>query len=199
MKNIYLAVWLLCMAVTALHAQEKAEMQGPPPTPKAMETPTNQWLIGKWHGFSKSTMGTTEDWMQVEWALDNQFLLFHYRSKTVKANPEAMQEMAEKMKMPLEDLEKMMQREYKGMGLTTFNPVTGKLVGFWFDNYRDISQGEGTQDEETGSSVMQWQSPTYKMERRTEKLSENKLKVTFKGTDTMGMSFEGTAIMEREK
>ncbi|GAB4376930.1 MAG: hypothetical protein Kow0042_23850 [Calditrichia bacterium] len=187
---------LLCAGLWAQESEQK-EMEIPTAPPQPLNDEWSNWLVGEWKGISQSNMGKSEEWMKIEKGLDGQFLIMHYKSKVIEANPEAMKKMQEQMKMSAEDMEKMMQSEYRGMGLSTINPMTGEMVGYWFDNYRDVSKGTGKM--EGNKSTAKWKSAFMEMERIVEKIDENKMKVTYSGKDAMGTEFSGTSELSRVK
>jgi len=195
-RYIYVVIFLVASSISAQEKEyNQEEMPMAPPQP--LNDSWNQWMVGEWAGTTTTEMGKSEDWMKVELAINNQFVLFHYRSKTVEVAPEMLKQMTRQMKISEEDARKIMMAEYQGMGLSTRDPKTGKLIGYWFDGYRDISHGTGTVEGDKNS--MHWKSPMIDMERTTEKIDENTMKITFSGKDAMGNEFTGISLLKRKK
>lgn len=166
-----------------------------PPAP--LEDDLCKWMVGEWEGWSTSPMGKSQDWQKVEWGLDNQFVVMHYKSKTSEVNEEAMKAWAESMKMSKEDMDKMKEMAYKGMGTLTVNPQNGEFVGYWFDNWRGTYKGTGKR--EGNKITMQWEGTMGTSERTIEKVSDDKMVWTFKEKDASGNLMEGRTELTRKK
>lgn len=188
---------MTCMARPLFGQEKQAD------TPPAMRPPTSladdfcTWMVGEWEGWTTSAMGKSQDWQKVEWGLDNQFIITHYTSKTVEANPEAMQSWAQAMNMSKEDMDKMMNMTYKGMGTTTINPASGEFMGYWFDNWRGIYKGSGKR--EGNKLSMMWEGAMGAELRTIEKISEDKSLVTFSYKDASGKVMEGRTELTRKR
>jgi len=162
-----------------------------PPKPLADDIFT--WMIGEWEGWSNSPMGKSQDWQKIEWGLDNQFLMTHYTAKTTEVNPEAMKA----MKMSKEDMDKMAKMVYKGMGPMTINPMTGEIVGYWFDNWRGSYKGTGKR---AGNKItMHWEGTMGSSERTIEKAGDDKMVMTYQEKDPTGKVVEGRTELTRKK
>ncbi len=190
-------IFLLALPLAAQESEKSEEGMSMMP-PKPLADDWHKWLVGEWEGESETTMGKTKDWMKVEWGPGKQFLVMHYKGKTIEVNEEMAAKAAEQMNMPMEQFKKMMMQDYYGLGVTTVNPQNGELMGYWFDSYRDISQGSG--ELKDSKSTMTWKSSAMgSMKRIVEKVSKDKMKVKMHGKDPAGMEWEGTATMQRKK
>lgn len=163
--------------------------------PKPLSGDFNNWIVGEWEGYSTSPMGKSKDVMTCEAVLDGQFLLITYEGKMIEHNDEMMKEMGEKMHMSDEAMEKMKEMSYKGMGLVTQNPQTGEMMGYWFDNWRGISEGAGSQ--EKGEQMMTWKGPMGTEIRTIKMTGRDNMVVTFKSSGPMG-EFEGKSEYTRK-
>lgn len=184
-----------------MEKQEKADMgkgmqEMPEMTPpKPLSSDWYKWMIGEWEGTSQSAMGETKDWIKFEWGLDKQFVVMHYKGVMVEPNEEMMKGMQEKMNMSDEDMSKMMEMPYKGMGVVTIDPKTGESTGYWFDNWRTVSTGKGKM-EGSNKMTMVWEGAMGTETRTTEKVDENKMVVNFKSSGPMG-EHEGRTELTR--
>ncbi len=195
-RYIYIVILLVGYNLSA-QEQELHPEDMPMAPPQPLNDSWSKWMVGEWAGTTTTEMGKSEDWMKVELAINNQFVLFHYRSKTVEVAPEMIKQMAQQMKISEEKARQIMMTEYQGMGISTRDPKTDKMVGYWFDGYRDIAQGNGMVEGE--KSKMHWKSPMVDLERVTEMVDENTMKITFSGKDVMGNVFTGTSLFKRRK
>jgi hypothetical protein len=191
---------VLAFFAASVQAQEKEKPKEAAPAmvpPQPLSDDFSDWMIGEWEGTTTSIMGTSKDWQKVEWGLDKQFLMTNYTSKTLGMTEEQKKKAAEMWGMSLEDIEKMTQMTYKGMGPMTMNPATGEYVGYWFDNWRGVYTGKGRRE---GNKVaITWEGPMGTEVRTTEKVSDDKMVVTFKSTDPKGNVMEGKTELTRKK
>lgn len=152
--------------------------------------PWMKWLAGEWEGTTESPMGTSKDWMKLEFALDGQFLIAHLKSETVTVNKE--------MAMQMGMTEEQMKAPYYGMGVFTIDPRTGESVDYWFDSMRGISSGKGKR--EGNVETTHWESAMGSEVRTLEKKGENDMVMTFKmtmpGSDA---AMEGKTVLKRKK
>ena len=156
-----------------------------------------KWMVGEWQGTGTSRLGKTKEWQKIEWALDNQFLLLHATSKITEMSSEQMDAAASAMKMSKEDIQKMKEMEYKGMGPLTVDPATGDFTGYWFDNWRGVYKGTGKLE---GTKItMTWQGAMGSEVRTFEKLGEDKMVVTFAEHSPDGTTMEGRAEYARAR
>ena len=201
MKKIALLFFtmLLFVALPSL-AQEKEKSKEAAPSmapPKPLSDDLCAWMVGEWEGSTTSPMGKSKDWEKVEWGLDKQFVLTQYTSQMVDMTDEQKTKAAQQMGMSRADLEKMMKMPYKGRGPLTINPATGEYVGYWFDNMRGIYKGSGKRE---GNKVsMTWEGPMGTEVRTVEKVSDDKMVITFKSTDPKGNVHEGKTELMRKK
>jgi len=202
-----LVLTLACAAILALIvsplptvAQEEKKMTQeamPMTPPKPLADDFHTWMVGEWEGWSTSPMGKSQDWQKIDWELDNQFVIVHYTAKPTETNPEGMKAMAEAMKMSKEDMDKMAKMAYKGMGPMTINPQTGEIVGYWFDNWRGAYKGTGKR--EGNKITMNWEGTMGTSERTIEKVSDDKMVMTYKEKDPSGKVMEGRTELTRKK
>ena len=212
MKKFLIVGLVICLGMSlSVFAQEKKEMKKETMKTEMQEEMTGEtqemtrpaplssdwlnWMIGEWEGTSESQMGKTKDWIKFEWGLDKQFVVIHYTGEMVEANEEMLKGWQEQMKMSDEDMEKMKNMSYKGMGVVTKDPKTGESMGYWFDNWRSVSKGKGKMESST-KGTMVWESAMGTETRTTEKVGENKMVVTFKSSGAMG-EHEGRTELTR--
>ncbi|MGH7454653.1 MAG: hypothetical protein ACRENG_25080 [bacterium] len=198
-KILVLSLALTTFLALPLFAQEKemAKEAMPMTPPKPLEDDFHKWMIGEWEGLTTSPMGKAQDWQKVEWGLDNQFVIVHYTSKWIEMNQESMKAMAEGTKMSKEDMDKMKNMVYKGMGLFTLHPMSGDFNGYWFDNWRGTYIGTGKRE---GNKVMAtWEGPMGTRTETLEKVSDDKMVVTFTQKDPSGKVMEGKTELTRKK
>ena len=103
-------------------------------------------------------MGESRDQVIFEFNYGGQFLMMHYKSE--RDNGTVM----------------------TGMGAIT-KTKGGKLVGYWIDSWRTMSEGKGNR--EGNISTIEWLTSEGVYVRTTEKVGENTMKVTglMKGAD----------------
>jgi len=83
------------------------------------------------------------------------------------------------------------------MGMMTINPANDELAAYWFDNYRGTYKGTGKR--EGMKIVTTWESPMGSETRVIEKVSDDKMVMTFKGKDPTGKEIEGRTELTRTK
>ncbi len=188
-KILVVIVVTVILAIMPVLAQEEAANM----PPKPLSDPFTEWTVGEWEGTSTSPMGTSHDQVKVEWGLDKQFTVMHYTSQSTEVNQDALKA----MNMSPEQIEAMKDMEYKGMGLSTLDPKTGKTVSYWFDNWRGMYHGEGTL--EGNVLTTKWEGPMGTSTRTMEKVSEDKMVMTMKETGPDGKSIEGKTELTRVK
>ncbi|MCB0304242.1 MAG: hypothetical protein KDI38_10725, partial [Calditrichaeota bacterium] len=74
----------------------------------------------------------------------------------------------------------------------------GALKGYWIDVMRTMSQGSGTLEGDS-KSTMQWTDAMGSHTRITEKLGEDKMRVTIKVTGPDGKPMEAMSEMTGKK
>ncbi len=68
-------------------------------------------------------------------------------------------------------------------------------MGYWFDNWRGVSKGKGKMVDEN-KMTMVWEGAMGTETRTTERVSENKMVVSYKSSGPMG-EFEGTSELTK--
>ncbi|MEK7729475.1 MAG: hypothetical protein AAB354_13755 [candidate division KSB1 bacterium] len=156
---------MLCLfAVSAISGFAQA-----PPAMTPIQDAFWESLIGKWEGWSESSMGKSADEVEFEWELQKQFL---------KTKVEA----------------KSGEMTYKMVGYSTID-ATGKITGHWFDSWRLVYASTETRN---GNKVtMRIEGGPGPVERTYEKVGEDKLVGTFKVTMN-GQTFEGRSELTRK-
>ena len=200
MKQILTLAMLSAISVLPIFAQEKEkpkEEAGSMMPPQALNDSLFTWMIGEWTGHTESPMGKTDDYQKIEWNLDNQFVIVSYDSKFTSLNADQIKSMASRMKMPEDEMRKMMAKGYKGLGEFTINPMNGEFMGYWFDNMRGVYKGMGKQ--EGAKLTTTWESPRGTETRTMEKMSDDKMVESFKETDPSGTVMEGKSEWTRKK
>lgn len=171
----------------AMEAQDAAESWTPPPSLKNNDW--MKWMVGEWEGTTESPMGTSKDWMKVEFALDGQFVIAHMKSEMTSVNKE--------MAMQMGMTEEQMKEPYYGMGVFTVDPKTGEAIDYWFDSMRGISTGKGMR--EGNVETTKWESAMGSETRTLEKKGENDMVMTFKMTmHGMDQAMEGKTVLKRK-
>jgi hypothetical protein len=76
-------VFTACLTLAAFAQEEKKMTQEGMPSMTMPKPLTNddfcKWMVGEWEGWTTSPTGKSQDWQKIEWGLDNQFLMTHYR------------------------------------------------------------------------------------------------------------------------
>jgi len=199
-KLLFLLIALFSFSLISVQAQEKEmkKEEMPPMTPpKPIDDDLFTWMVGEWEGQTEGTMGKTKDWQKIEWSLDKQFITVNYSSKITSMSPEQVKAMTESMKMTEDEVKKMMEMPYKGVGQFTLNPMNGEFMGYWFDNWRGVYKGIGKR--EGNKSTVTWEGPRGTSVRTMEREGDNKMVEIFKDTDQSGMVMEGKSEWTRKK
>ncbi len=181
---VALAVFAIGVAPLSLLAQMA------PPGP--LEDDLCKWMIGKWEGTTESSMGKSNDEMEVDWDLEHQFVNMHFSSKVAETDPAKLEAMAKAMGMTKEQV----QMPYKGQGFMTMNPQTKEFISYWFDSMRGMYQGKGKR--EGDKITTNWESPMGTEVRTIEKAGEDKMVMTFEGKDPQGNVMKGTTTLMRK-
>jgi hypothetical protein len=199
-RSILLLLAVLVISALPLLAQEKEKPKEAAPSmapPTALTDDMCAWMIGEWEGWTDSPMGKSQEWDKYEWGLDSQFVIMTTTSKATEMTEEQKAKAMETYGMSKEDVEKMMQMTYKGMGPLTINPATGEYMGYWFDNWRGVYKGTGNRD---GDKVtMTWEGPMGKETRTTEKVGDDKMVISIESTDMKGNVTKATTELTRKK
>jgi hypothetical protein len=180
---------LIFSAILVLGAPLPLLAQAPP---GPLQDDFYDWMTGKWEGATESPWGKANDEMEVDWDLEHQFLDVHYKSKIAETDPAKLEAMAKNAGMTKEQL----QAPYKIKVMMTANPETKEYLGYLFDSYRAVATGKGTRD--GNKMTMIWEGPMGNETRTIEKVSEDKLVMTFEGKDPQGNVMKGTTTMMRK-
>lgn len=168
MKKSMAMTWMAILIFAALPLFAQAP-------PAALQDDLYDWMVGKWEGSTESAMGKSNDEMEVDWDLEHQFLDVHYKQKMGEGTA-AM--------------------TYKGRGMLTVNPQTKEYVGHWFGSFRDISTGKGSR---TGNKLtMTWEGGAGPETRTIEKVADDKMVMTYKGTGMDGKEASSTTTLLRK-
>lgn len=202
---IFVLVLTVCFVVPLL-AQEKEmgkkemtekmakeQMSMTPPAP--LDNEWFNWLQGEWQGWSESPMGKTDDHMTVKMGLNDQFLMMKYTGKMAKMTEEQKQQWQKSMNATDEEVEKMANDEFQGVGLMTIDPQSGDVIGYWFDSWRNRSKGHGKI--EGNKETMEWTGAMGTGTRTVEKVGDDKLVVTEKWSMPDGSVMESKSEMTR--
>ena len=199
-RNLMLVAAVLGVLSLPVLAQEQEKPKEAAPSmapPSALADDMCAWMIGEWEGWTESPMGKAKEWDKFEWGLDNQFVIMHATSKTTEMSEEQKAKVMEAYSMSKDDVEKMIQMTYKGMGPLTMNPATGEYMGYWFDNWRGVYKGTGKRE---GNKVsVTWEGPMGKETRTTEKVDDNTMVIFIQSTDPMGNVTEAKTELTRMK
>jgi hypothetical protein len=199
-RNLLLVVAVFVLFSLPVLGQEKEKPQEAAPSmvpPSALADDMCAWMIGEWEGWMVSPMGKAKEWDKFEWGLDNQFVIMHATSKTAEMTDDQKKKAMEAYGMSKEDVEKMTEMMYKGMGPITIDPTTGEYIGFWFDNWRGVYRGTGKRE---GNKVtMTWEGQMGKETRTTEKVDKNTMVISIKSTDPKGNMMEAKTELTRMK
>ena len=198
----FCAILLLAAVFTCipLLAQEKGKSKDEAPS-MTMPTPLTanefcKWLVGEWEGTGTSPFGKTKEWEKVEWGLGNQFVMQHYTSKGIEMSDAQMKAAAEMMHMSMDDIKKMKDMTYEGMGPLTINPASGEYVGYWFDNWRGMYKGSGKY--EGKKLTMNWEGQMGGEVRTVERVGDNKMVVTAQEKSPDGKVTESRSELTRK-
>lgn len=111
------------------------------------------WMVGEWEGWFDGPLGKTKEWSSCKLVLDDQFLFVNSRSERPGMT-------------------------HKGLAYLTVEPKSHEILGFWYDNFRAISQGKGRR--ENDKLYMKWSGAIGDSIRVTEKIDDNKFIITVK-------------------
>lgn len=150
---------------------EKKEMTEMAGPPPPLDDAYLNWLAGEWKGWSESPMGKSEDWMKCEKGLGGQYLIMEVKSTSPMGS-------------------------YEGAGAYTLNQEGG-IEAVWIDSFRDMANGKGKR--EGNVMTMHWKGKMGKGSRVTEKVSDDKFKVTSKWEMADGSVMESTSEYTRVK
>jgi len=150
------------------------------------------WMVGKWEGTTESTMGKSNDEMEVDWDLEHQFIEMRFKSKVAETDPAKLEAMAKAMGATKEQ----MLTPYKGRGMMTMNPQTKEFISYWFDSMRGVYQGKGKH--EGNVITTNWESAMGTEVRTIEKAGADKMVMTFKGKGPDGKEMSGTTTLMRK-
>lgn len=158
------------MGKKEMDKKEMSEDMGQMQMPQPLNDEFMSWLVGEWEGTSESEHGQAKEWEKIEMGLDGQFLFHHAKSD-------------------------MGEMSYQGRGVTTLDPETGKIMGFWIDNFRGMYKGEGTRE---GDKVtMTWKGNQGTYTNTIQKMGPDKYTSKYTFTDPAGNSHSGSAEMSR--
>ena len=200
MKKTLLFLLILSLgAMPFVIAQEKlADNTNSAGPPKQLDDAMSTWMVGNWSGISESNMGTAKEIQKCEMDIDNQFVVMHFTSQFTKINPDYLKTAAASMKMPEQDVEKMMKgMTYKAIGLLSIHPKTGDYIGYWFDSWRGMYRGIGKL--EGNKITMDWEGSMGSSVRTIEKDEQGNMIQTYKGRDQSGNIVEGKSTYSKEK
>jgi len=161
-----ITILLCCLAIPLSAQEEGAHMAAPPP----LEDSFIDWMIGEWRGETSSNMGKAQDYMKCELGLEGQFLILHYDSKTEDG------------------------RSISGLAAITKDDA-GNTIGYWFDSWRTLSQGEGFR--EGNISTIKWKTNMGIYLRTTERIDENTMRVTGTMTGENGQEMHSETLFKR--
>jgi hypothetical protein len=185
-RKMAVALTVFAMGIAPLSLLAQMAPPGP------LDDDLCKWMIGKWEGTTESSMGKSNDEMEVDWDLEHQFVNMHYKSKIAETDPAKLEAMAKAMGVTKEQV----QMPYKGVGYMTMNPQTKEFISYWFDSMRGMYQGKGKR--EGDKITTNWESPMGTEVRAIEKAGEDKLVMTFEGKDPQGNVVKGTTTMMRQ-
>lgn len=160
----------VAFSILVLALAPAAYAQGFEPLPP-LEDGHLTWLVGEWTGTTESSMGKTKDWMKFEMGIDGQFLLMHYKAESDMGT-------------------------FMGMGAMTVG-ADGNIKGVWFDNWRNISTGSGSQDGKT--MRMTWEGPMGKQVRVMKRVDDDHYFEDMTLTGSGGMEMRARTEMKRVK
>ncbi len=172
-----IGIFMICMSLLISAAaigqsdspDKSVEMPAPPPP---IEDEILSSMVGEWEGWTKSPMGESKDWMKCRMDLNGQFLLMEFKAVLPGGAP------------------------YQGKGLLTYGE-DGKVIGYWFDSWRSVSQGVG--HVEGNKTIVNWSSSMGNQTRITEMAGPDKMKTIIKMTGPDGKPAEGYGEMMRIK
>jgi hypothetical protein len=180
----------MVLAVAVLLIGTSSPWAQAPPGP--LQDDFCDWMVGKWEGTTESSMGKSNDEMEVDWDLEHQFIEMRYKSKVAETDPAKLEAMAKAMGATKEQVLK----PYKGRGLMTMNPQTQEFVTHWFDSMRGIYLGKGKREGDVITT--NFESPMGTEVRTIEKAGADKMVMTFKGKDPQGNEVTGTTTFMRK-
>jgi len=175
-----------------------------PPRPLADEW--SRWLVGQWDCSAESDLPGYKAWIRgkgqmiAELALGGQFLLTRMEGKTTRISDEYMQHLRQNLHVSEEDIQALQNLAFAALELRSIDPQSGRIVAYLFDSWRCAAQGTGKR--EGNKEIMEWKwtlAGAGTSVRTTEKVSDDKIRVTEKYTLSDGSTMEDRAIMMRRQ
>jgi len=164
--RVFILMFSYALCLPLLAQEEDTHQTVPPPLNDAFIN----WMIGEWRGETSSQMGKSSDYMKFELALNGQFVIMTYESKTENG------------------------QTISGLGALT-QDKEGNTVGYWIDSWRTMSEGKGFR--EGNLSTIKWSTQEGVYIRTTEKIDENTMHVTGSMTDASGQKINSESTFKR--
>jgi hypothetical protein len=198
---ILLAVTLI-MTSCAINQSKNSEGGGSSIfQPQFLNDDWTKFLVGEWEGSGQSSGGKGKGLTKIELALNGQFLIITGRATITEVTPEQRKYNKETLHVSDEDITKFIGSTFKSIELRTTDPETGEIIAYLFDSMRCIARGTGRLEE--NKEIMDWQWSAQGQgavsTRITEKVSDDKFKITEKYTLPDGGTMEDKGQMIRKK
>jgi hypothetical protein len=164
--------------------------------PEPLDDEWTRWIVGEWEGAAESDLfGKAEDRMTVELGLGGQFLIIRYTSDVAEMSPEQRSNAKALLNLSDEDIEGILSTPFHGLDIHTVNPKTGRIVAYSFDSWRSIIRGTGRRQGDR--EVLEWADGMSTSTRITEKLTDDRLRITETWSLPDGRTMEETSEMRR--
>lgn len=175
-----------------------------PPLPLA--DPWSRWLVGQWDCSAESDLPGYKAWirgkgqMTAELTLRGQFLLTKMEGRTTRLSDEYTQHLRQDLHAPEEDIQALQNLAFASLELRSIDPQSGRIVAYLFDSWRCVAEASGKR--EGNKEILEWKwslAGAGTSVRTTEKVSDDKIRVTEKYILSDGSTMEDRAMMMRRQ
>jgi hypothetical protein len=208
MKKLYLiSLVLILSSISCVSNQKKEPDKGNIPSlepPKALNDDWSKWLVGSWQGTAKSDFGEHKDWakgncrLNIELALDNQFLIRKGQSKVTSLSDDYIKQL-KGQNLSDSDIEKIRNSTFESMEIYTIAPKTGEITAYLFDSLRCVAKGTGKREDNKETINWVWSVQGQGTSTRvTEKINDDRFVSIEKYAMPDGSAMEDRTEMVRK-
>jgi len=169
--------------------------------PKAIDDDWSRWIVGEWVGSGESDAGKGKGRVKIELGLNGQYLMIKGEAEITEMSPEQVRYLKNNLHATDEEIRRFQSETFKSLEIYTVDPKTGEVIGYLFDSLRCMAKGTGKR--EGNKEIMNWvwtgSGKGATSVRITEKLSEDRVRVTEKSTLPDGSIMEDKGEMTRVK
>ncbi len=174
--------------------KEREQVFNPSPLSDAWST----WLVGNWEGVGQSDTGQGKGVLQIELALNGQFLVCRSQAEITMMTEEQMNYLRSTMQASDEEVERFKRSGYQSLEIYTNDPITGEVIGYLFDSLRCIATGKGRREADREIVDWEWMSG-HRSTRITERVHNDRIVIRERTPMPDGSVMEDSAEMNRRK